>query len=152
MYDLCYEDDWRTLPGSSLIFESRDPRMIMLEGDVRPTRYSLAPLTPVLPDAKDRILTEGYSYNPVHTEIYGNSGRGIAAQRKNKFLWRLLITYTYYYYIYYVLVKNACMTYYYKDDDGRTGSTSFYIYCKYFFEVEFFFSTAKCMIFIAILL
>jgi len=86
MYDLCYEDDWRTLPGSSHIFESRDPRMIMLEGDVRPTRYSLAPLTPVLPDAKDRILTPGYSYNPVHIDIYGNSGRGIAAQRKNKLI------------------------------------------------------------------
>ena len=86
MYDLVYEDDWRTLPGSSLIFEPRDPRFTSFEGDIRPTRYSLAPLTPVLPDAKDRIPTPGYSYNPVHIDIYGNSGRGIAAQRKNKLI------------------------------------------------------------------
>merc|ERR1712241_827022 len=30
----------------------------------------LIPLTPVLPDANDRILTPGFNYNPVHTEIY----------------------------------------------------------------------------------
>ena len=37
----------------------------------RPKRPGLAPLTPVLPDAHDRIFTAGYSYFPVHTEIYG---------------------------------------------------------------------------------
>merc|ERR1711973_333946 len=37
----------------------------------RPKRPVLAPLTPVLPDAHDRIFTAGYSYFPVHTEIYG---------------------------------------------------------------------------------
>merc|ERR1711997_1128032 len=37
----------------------------------RPKRPGLAPLTPVLPDANDRIHTPGYAYNPVHTEIYG---------------------------------------------------------------------------------
>ena len=37
----------------------------------RPKRPGLVPLTPVLPDANDRILTPGYAYNPVHTEIYG---------------------------------------------------------------------------------
>merc|ERR1712168_377057 len=31
----------------------------------------LPPLTPVLPDAHDRIFTLGYTYMPVHTEIYG---------------------------------------------------------------------------------
>merc|ERR1712020_687586 len=43
----------------------------------RPKRPGLVPLTPVLPDANDRILTPGYAYNPVHTEIYGTY-RGIA--------------------------------------------------------------------------
>ena len=37
----------------------------------RPRRPGLVPLTPVLPDAPDRIFTTGYSYYPVHTEIYG---------------------------------------------------------------------------------
>jgi len=37
----------------------------------RPKRPGLIPLTPVLPDAHDRIFTAGYSYYPVHTEIYG---------------------------------------------------------------------------------
>eukprot|EP00093_Oithona_nana_P006949 06949.XXX_400589_401789_1 [CDS] Oithona nana genome sequencing. len=37
----------------------------------RPKRPGLVPLTPVLPDANDRILTPGFNYNPVHTEIYG---------------------------------------------------------------------------------
>jgi len=37
----------------------------------RPKRPGLAPLTPVLPDANDRIFTAGYAYNPVHKEIYG---------------------------------------------------------------------------------
>ena len=37
----------------------------------KPKRPGLAPLTPVLPDAHDRIFTAGYAYNPVHTEIYG---------------------------------------------------------------------------------
>jgi len=46
----------------------------------RPKRPGLVPLTPVLPDANDRIYTPGYAYNPVHTEIYGTY-RGIA-QRK----------------------------------------------------------------------
>merc|ERR1711913_230581 len=46
----------------------------------RPKRPGLVPLTPVLPDANDRILTPGFNYNPVHTEIYGTY-RGIA-QRK----------------------------------------------------------------------
>merc|ERR1711992_375867 len=37
----------------------------------RPKRPGLAPLTPVLPEAHDRIFSPGYHYNPVHTEIYG---------------------------------------------------------------------------------
>merc|ERR1711953_1080985 len=37
----------------------------------RPKRPGLVPLTPVLPDAHDRIFSPGYVYNPVHTEIYG---------------------------------------------------------------------------------
>merc|ERR1712019_137542 len=37
----------------------------------RPKRPGLVPLTPVLPEANDRIHTVGYAYNPVHTEIYG---------------------------------------------------------------------------------
>merc|ERR1711962_325918 len=37
----------------------------------RPRRAGTAPLTPVLPDAHDRIFTLGYTYMPVHTEIYG---------------------------------------------------------------------------------
>jgi len=37
----------------------------------KPKRPGLAPLTPVLPDANDRIFSVGYSYYPVHTEIYG---------------------------------------------------------------------------------
>jgi len=37
----------------------------------KPKRPGLAPLTPVLPDAHDRIFTIGYQYHPVHTEIYG---------------------------------------------------------------------------------
>jgi len=37
----------------------------------RPRRRGTEPLTPVLPDAHDRIFTLGYHYIPVHTEIYG---------------------------------------------------------------------------------
>merc|ERR1712217_228460 len=37
----------------------------------RPKRPGLVPLTPVLPEANDRIHSIGYAYNPVHTEIYG---------------------------------------------------------------------------------
>merc|ERR1712170_4294 len=37
----------------------------------RPKRPGLVPLTPVLPDANGCILTPGFNYNPVHTEIYG---------------------------------------------------------------------------------
>eukprot|EP00096_Caligus_rogercresseyi_P010598 TRINITY_DN3926_c0_g1_i8.p1 TRINITY_DN3926_c0_g1~~TRINITY_DN3926_c0_g1_i8.p1 ORF type:complete len:102 (-),score=23.91 TRINITY_DN3926_c0_g1_i8:215-520(-) len=37
----------------------------------KPKKRSSEPLTPVLPDAHDRIFTPGYHYEPVHTEIYG---------------------------------------------------------------------------------
>lgn len=37
----------------------------------KPKRPGLTPLTPVLPDAHDRIFSPGYCYHPVHTEIYG---------------------------------------------------------------------------------
>jgi len=37
----------------------------------KPRKRASEPLTPVLPDAHDRIYTPGYRYNPVHTEIYG---------------------------------------------------------------------------------
>jgi len=37
----------------------------------RPRRRGADPLSPVLPDARDRIFSLGYSYCPVHTEIYG---------------------------------------------------------------------------------
>merc|ERR1712033_20923 len=37
----------------------------------RPRRAGTIPLTPVLPDAHDRIFSVGYNYTPVHTEIYG---------------------------------------------------------------------------------
>merc|ERR1739848_241970 len=33
----------------------------------KPKRPGLTPLTPVLPDAHDRIFSPGYVYNPVHT-------------------------------------------------------------------------------------
>merc|ERR1711875_65370 len=41
------------------------------ELDAVPKRKSHLPLTPVIADANDRIHTLGYSYYPVHTEIYG---------------------------------------------------------------------------------
>jgi len=37
----------------------------------RPRKRAAEPLTPILPDAHDRIFTVGYNYYPVHTEIYG---------------------------------------------------------------------------------
>jgi hypothetical protein len=37
----------------------------------RPRKRASEPLTPILPDAHDRIFTPGFSYLPVHTEIYG---------------------------------------------------------------------------------
>merc|ERR1711953_1580741 len=37
----------------------------------RPLRRAYGPLTPVIADANERINTLGYSYNPVHTDIYG---------------------------------------------------------------------------------
>eukprot|EP00090_Calanus_glacialis_P026688 TRINITY_DN4195_c0_g1_i1.p1 TRINITY_DN4195_c0_g1~~TRINITY_DN4195_c0_g1_i1.p1 ORF type:complete len:118 (+),score=29.37 TRINITY_DN4195_c0_g1_i1:53-406(+) len=37
----------------------------------RPKRRAQEPLTRVIADANDRIHSLGYSYNPVHTEIYG---------------------------------------------------------------------------------
>merc|ERR1712013_344396 len=37
----------------------------------RPRRRGADPLSPVLPDARDRIFSLGYNYCPVHTEIYG---------------------------------------------------------------------------------
>merc|ERR1712126_43382 len=36
-----------------------------------PARRGATYLSPVLPDARDRILSMGYAYCPVHTEIYG---------------------------------------------------------------------------------
>jgi len=36
-----------------------------------PKRKAQEPLTPVIADANDRIHSLGYSYYPVHTEIYG---------------------------------------------------------------------------------
>ena len=47
----------------------------------KPKRPGLAPLTPVLPDAHDRIFSPGYIYNPVHTEIYGTY-RGQALRQR----------------------------------------------------------------------
>merc|ERR1712209_221772 len=47
----------------------------------RPKRPGLVPLTPVLPDANDRVLTPGFNYSPVHTEIYGTY-RTMAKQGK----------------------------------------------------------------------
>ena len=47
----------------------------------RPKRPGLVPLTPVLPDANDRVLTPGFAYSPVHTEIYGTY-RTMAKQGK----------------------------------------------------------------------
>lgn len=37
----------------------------------KPRKRAAEPLTPVLPDAHERIFTPGYHYCPVHTEIYG---------------------------------------------------------------------------------
>eukprot|EP00092_Neocalanus_flemingeri_P044382 GFUD01049205.1.p1 GENE.GFUD01049205.1~~GFUD01049205.1.p1 ORF type:complete len:101 (-),score=31.50 GFUD01049205.1:14-316(-) len=37
----------------------------------RPKRAAQEPLTPVMADGNDRIHSLGYSYYPVHTEIYG---------------------------------------------------------------------------------
>ena len=37
----------------------------------KPRKRAAEPLTPILPDAHDRIFTPGYNYMPVHTEIYG---------------------------------------------------------------------------------
>merc|ERR1711878_231115 len=37
----------------------------------RPMRRAYEPLTPVIADANERINSLGYSYNPVHTDIYG---------------------------------------------------------------------------------
>merc|ERR1712117_912440 len=47
----------------------------------RPMRRAHEPLTPVIADANDRINTLGYSYNPVHTDIYGTYRPG--GGRKN---------------------------------------------------------------------
>merc|ERR1712037_1027322 len=41
------------------------------ELDAVPKRRSQVPLTRVIPEANDRIHSLGYSYYPVHTEIYG---------------------------------------------------------------------------------
>jgi len=93
MYDLMYEDDWRKssqdlrAPEEAVIrtmhpsivetlpedFPDLKHEFSRLESQMfdRPKRPGLVPLTPVLPDANDRILTPGFNYNPVHTEIYG---------------------------------------------------------------------------------
>merc|ERR1712212_778544 len=39
------------------------------------------PLSPVLPDARDRIFSLGYNYCPVHTEIYGTYRARVPARR-----------------------------------------------------------------------
>merc|ERR1712128_36066 len=41
-----------------------------------PRRRAMEPLTPVIADANDRIHSLGYSYHPVHTEIYGTHRPG----------------------------------------------------------------------------
>merc|ERR1712018_788978 len=51
----------------------------------RPLRRAYEPLTPVIADANERINTLGYSYNPVHTDIYGRyrpAGQGRASVKK----------------------------------------------------------------------
>merc|ERR1711935_76934 len=37
-----------------------------------PRRSGSVALTPIIPDANDRIFSLGYAYRPVHTEIYGS--------------------------------------------------------------------------------
>merc|ERR1712086_900330 len=54
----------------------------------RPSRKAQEPLTPVIADANDRIHSLGYSYYPVHTEIYGTyrarAARNIYKTKKTK--------------------------------------------------------------------
>merc|ERR1712141_585346 len=99
LYDLMFDDDWRKwefLRKGSQDLRAPDDRIIRsihpsivetlpeefpdlkhefsrLESQMfyRPKRPGLTPLTPVLPEANDRIHSLGYAYNPVHTEIYG---------------------------------------------------------------------------------
>merc|ERR1711953_100444 len=47
----------------------------------RPRRRGADPLSPVLPDARDRIFSLGYNYCPVHTEIYGTYRARVPARR-----------------------------------------------------------------------
>eukprot|EP00092_Neocalanus_flemingeri_P012823 GFUD01013816.1.p1 GENE.GFUD01013816.1~~GFUD01013816.1.p1 ORF type:complete len:133 (+),score=37.16 GFUD01013816.1:52-399(+) len=42
-----------------------------IEDQMLSRRRAATPLTPVLPDAHDRIYSYGYNYSPVHTQIYG---------------------------------------------------------------------------------
>merc|ERR1712179_306565 len=45
--------------------------MSKLENQILTRPYRQGPLSRVLPDAHDRILTDGYHYTPVHTTVYG---------------------------------------------------------------------------------
>merc|ERR1712001_106729 len=47
----------------------------------RPRRRGADPLSPVLPDARDRIFSLGYNYCPVHTEIYGTYRARVPARK-----------------------------------------------------------------------
>merc|ERR1712228_858888 len=93
LYDLMFDDVWRKgsqdlrAPDDRIIrsihpsivetlpeeFPDLKHEFSRLESQMfdRPKRPGLPPLTPVLPEANDRIHSIGYAYNPVHTEIYG---------------------------------------------------------------------------------
>eukprot|EP00092_Neocalanus_flemingeri_P040159 GFUD01043744.1.p1 GENE.GFUD01043744.1~~GFUD01043744.1.p1 ORF type:complete len:116 (-),score=25.09 GFUD01043744.1:120-467(-) len=42
-----------------------------IEDQMLSRRRAATPLTPVLPGAHDRIYSFGYSYEPIHADIYG---------------------------------------------------------------------------------
>eukprot|EP00091_Calanus_sinicus_P025083 TRINITY_DN937_c0_g1_i11.p2 TRINITY_DN937_c0_g1~~TRINITY_DN937_c0_g1_i11.p2 ORF type:complete len:116 (-),score=27.81 TRINITY_DN937_c0_g1_i11:39-386(-) len=42
-----------------------------IEDQMLSRRRAATPLTPVLPNAHDRICSVGYSYEPIHADIYG---------------------------------------------------------------------------------
>merc|ERR1712189_45936 len=65
---LWYPSVWENVPS-----ECRDLKKEIgkIEDQMLSRKRQATPLTPVLPDAHDKIVDRGFSYEPLHTQIYG---------------------------------------------------------------------------------
>merc|ERR1712189_80679 len=64
---ICYPSITETVPE----FRDLQKEFGKIEDQMLSRHHASTPLTPVLPNAHDRIFSAGYAYEPIHTDIYG---------------------------------------------------------------------------------